>query len=73
MLRRAADAGRADAALYLGMSFDPSFVPYDDPGGVTADPAEAARWYKRALKLGRKDVAADLERVTNMTKNKAPR
>ena len=73
LLRRAADAGRADAALDLGMSFDPSFVPYGNPGGVTADPAEAARWYKRALKLGRKDVAADLERVTNMTKNKAPR
>jgi hypothetical protein len=73
LLRRAADGGRADAALDLGMSFDPSFVPYGNPGGATADPAEAARWYKRALKLGRKDVAADLERVTNMTKNKAPR
>ena len=69
LLRRAADAGSAGAALDLGMSFDPSFVPYP----ATADPAEAARWYKRALKLGRKDVAADLERVTNMTKNKAPR
>jgi len=71
LLRRAADAGSADAALDLGISFDPSFVAYGNP--ATADPAEAARWYKRALKLGRKDVAADLERVTNMTKNKAPR
>ena len=75
LLRRAADAGRADAALDLGMSFDPSFVPYGNPGGVTADPAEAARWYKRALKPGRKGrLRRILERVTNMTsKNKAPR
>jgi len=69
LLRRAADAGRADAALDLAMSFDPSFVP----AGATADPAEAARWYKRALKLGHKDVAADLERVTSMLKNTAPK
>jgi hypothetical protein len=69
LLRRAADAGRADAALDLAKSFDPSFVP----AGATADPAEAARWYKRALKLGHKDVAADLERVTSMLKNTAPK
>jgi TPR repeat protein len=72
LLKRAADAGRADAALDLAMSFDPSFVPNRNPDGATADPAEAARWYKRAIKLGRKDVAADLERVTSMIKNTAP-
>jgi hypothetical protein len=49
------------------MSFDASFVSYGNPGGATPDPAV----YKRALELGRKDVAADLERVTNVTKNQA--
>ena len=69
LLRRAADAGSADAALDLGISFDPSFVAYANPRA--ADPVQAARWYKRAFKLGRKDVAADLERITNMTKDSA--
>jgi hypothetical protein len=69
LLRRAADAGNADAALDLGISFDPSFVAYANPRA--ADPVQAARWYKRAFKLGRKDVAADLERITNMTKDSA--
>jgi hypothetical protein len=70
LLRRAADAGSADAALDLGISFDPSFVPYANP--ATADPVKAARWYKRAFKLGRKDVAADLERITNIIKTAPP-
>jgi hypothetical protein len=70
LLRRAADAGRADAAVDLGMSFDPSLVPYGRPDG--ADPVEAARWYQRAFKLGRKDVAADLERVNNMARTTPP-
>lgn len=72
LLRRAAEAGSADAAFDLAKSFDPSFVPNGNPAGATADPAEAARWYKRALKLGRKDAAADIERVTSMIKNTAP-
>ena len=72
LLRRATDAGSADAALDLAMSFDPSFVANANPGSVSADPVKAARWYKRAIKLGRKDAAADLERVTNMTKTAPP-
>jgi hypothetical protein len=54
------------------MSFDPKFVPEGSPNGATANPAEAARWYRRGLKLGRRDIAADLERVTNLIKNTAP-
>lgn len=72
LLRRAADAGKADAAVDLGMSFDPSVVPYGNSGGGTTDPVKAAFWYKRALKLGREDAAADLERVTNTTKTAPP-
>jgi TPR repeat protein len=71
LLRGAADAGRADAAVALAMSFDPLFVPEGSPNGATANPAEAARWYRRGLKLGRRDIAADLERVTNLIKNTA--
>lgn len=72
LLRGAADAGRADAAVALAMSFDPLYVPEGSPNGATANPAEAARWYRRGLKLGRRDIAADLERVTNLIKNTAP-
>ena len=71
LLRRAADAGSADAALDLAISFDPAFVP--SANKATADPVKAARWYARALKLGRKDVAADLERVSNLIKLAPPK
>ena len=72
LLRRAADAGSADAAIDLAMSFDPSFVPYNNGNGITADPTEAVRWYKRALKLGRKEVVTDIERITNLAKTRRP-
>src|SRR5262249_30159144 len=49
LLKRAADAGNADAAFDLGMSFDPSFLT-DDNKGAVADPVKAAIWYRRALK-----------------------
>jgi len=73
LLKRAAEAGSADAALDLAMTFDPAFLPNGNRDGPTADPAEAARWYQRALNLGRKDVAPDLDRVSGMIKNTAPR
>jgi hypothetical protein len=73
LFKQAAEAGSANAALDLAMTFDPSFVANGNRDGLTADPAEAARWYQRALNLGRTDVAPDLERVTGLIKSAAPR
>jgi TPR repeat protein len=64
-LRRAAEAGSAEAARDLGMSFDPSFV---GRVGASAAPdlAQAAQWYRRAIELGLKDVSRNLERLAKM-------
>lgn len=66
LLKRAVDAGSADAAVDLGVSFDPAYVPRAG-NPANADAAKAAWWYQRAIKLGRKDVAANLKRLTNVT------
>jgi hypothetical protein len=72
LLRRATDAGNADAAIALARTFDPVFLPKGNPDRLTANPAEAARWYRRGVRLGRKDVSADLERVAGMIRNTPP-
>ena len=72
LLRRATDAGNADAAIALARTFDPLFLQMGNPDRVTANPAEAARWYRRGIRLGRKDVSADLERVAGMIRITSP-
>ena len=52
LLRRAADAGNAEAALALGATFDPLVIRQLGAVGMTPDPAQAKQWYRRAATLG---------------------
>jgi hypothetical protein len=52
LLRRAADAGSADAALALGATFDPIVIRRLGAVGMTPDIAQARQWYQRAADLG---------------------
>jgi TPR repeat protein len=57
LLRRAADAGNADAALALGSTFDPLVLAHLGAVGVQADTAKARQWYQEAAQFG-SDAAA---------------
>jgi hypothetical protein len=52
LLKRAAEAGSADAALSLGETFDPLLIQRLSAVGVQADATSALEWYKRAAQLG---------------------
>jgi TPR repeat protein len=57
LLRRAAEAGSARAALMLGTTFDPLFIQQLGAIGIVPDVARARRWYEKAAELG-SDVAS---------------
>lgn len=52
LLKRAAEAGSADAALSLGETFDPLLIQRLGAIGIQADPNSAHEWYKLAAQLG---------------------
>ena len=52
VLKRAAAAGNARAALELGMTFDQAFLNKWGVVGFDPDLAQACEWYDRAIKLG---------------------
>jgi hypothetical protein len=52
LLRRAAEAGSAEAALTLGTTYDPVMLHRLGAIGTTADPAQARHWYQFAAELG---------------------
>jgi len=52
LLRRAAEAGNAEAALALGASFDPLIIKQAGGIGVQTDSAQARQWYQKAAELG---------------------
>jgi hypothetical protein len=52
LLRRAAAAGNAEAALAFGSTFDPAVITRLGAIGVQADAAKARKWYERAAALG---------------------
>jgi hypothetical protein len=52
LLRRAAEAGSASAALMLGTTFDPLVIQQLGAIGVVPDVAQARRWYEKAAELG---------------------
>jgi TPR repeat protein len=63
---RAVDAGDAKAAIYLGTTYDPSFLSRARLGKtVRADLGTAAYWYRRARDLGSSDAEALLKAVHN--------
>lgn len=51
-LRRAAEAGNADAALALGSTYDPLVLNELGAVGIAPDVASARRWYEKAKDLG---------------------
>jgi TPR repeat protein len=57
LLRRAADAGSANAALMLGETFDPVVMSELGAIGIEPDVTQAREWYQKAVDLG-SDVAA---------------
>ncbi len=52
LLRRAAEAGNAEAALALGSTFDPTVIARLGAIGVRTDAEKAREWYRRAAALG---------------------
>jgi len=52
LLRRAAEAGSAEAALALGETFDPIVFQRLHVIGIEPDAASAQKWYQRAAELG---------------------
>lgn len=61
VLRRAADAGDAQAALLLGSTYDPATFKQLKVIGSAPDPAEARAWYQRAVELGSTEAVRRLE------------
>jgi TPR repeat protein len=52
LLKRAADAGSAEAALVLGSTYDPSVIKQLGAGSVTPDIDSALKWYAIAADRG---------------------
>jgi hypothetical protein len=52
LLRRAAEAGSASAALMLGTTFDPLVIQQLGAIGIVSDVAQARQWYEKAVELG---------------------
>ncbi|MGA7790125.1 MAG: hypothetical protein WCA56_18395 [Xanthobacteraceae bacterium] len=62
-LRRAAEAGSAEAALALGSTYDPSTLKQLGAVGIAPDVARARQWYEEAANLG---SSAATERLTKL-------
>ena len=63
LLKRAATAGNAQAALKLGMTFDPVFLAEQGVVGFAPDVAQARGWYERAAELGSTEASRLLEQL----------
>jgi hypothetical protein len=63
LLRRAAEAGSASAALMLGTTFDPLFIQQLGTIGVAPDVAQARQWYEQAAALGSEAASERLAKL----------
>jgi hypothetical protein len=63
MFKRAALAGDAQAALEVGMSFDPAFLKQRGVLGITPDVTQAIDWYKKATAAGSAEAFNHLKRL----------
>jgi TPR repeat protein len=53
MFARVAEAGEAAGAFALAETYDPAVLgTMGLRGGITADPAQARRWYEKAREMG---------------------
>jgi TPR repeat protein len=65
VLRRAADAGDARAAMTLAETYDPAILEKLGVHGVVPDLAMARGWYEKAKKLGATEATQRLERLAS--------
>jgi hypothetical protein len=65
VLRRAADANDAEAALALGATYDPYVLQALKVYGLKADPVMARVWYEKARGLGSAAAPRRLEMLTS--------
>jgi hypothetical protein len=65
LLRRAAQAGSAEAALTLGSTFDPRVIGRLGAIGVPSDPQQAREWYEKAAQLGSPAAPRQLSLLAN--------
>lgn len=63
LLRRAAEAGSADAAMALATTFDPLVLRRLGAIGVTPDAARARKWYGKAAALGSSAATQSLSQL----------
>jgi hypothetical protein len=63
VLRRAADAGHAQAAMALAATYDPVALKEAGTLGVAADIATARVWYEKASQLGSAEAIRRLQRL----------
>jgi hypothetical protein len=66
LLKRAAIAGNARAALELGLTFDGTVLAQSGVLGIGSDVDQAREWYERAIKLGSTEASRHLERLASM-------
>ena len=78
--RLAALDGSAAAATSLGTSYDPLYLEKAAISGTCPSPAQAIKWYKKAISLGRKlaeirlrDLTAHLENAEDADNSQATR
>jgi hypothetical protein len=65
LLRRAAEAGSADAALALGATFDPLVIARLGAIGAEPDIGRARKWYETASKLGSQAASQELAKLAD--------
>ena len=65
LLRRAAEAGSASAALMLGTTFDPLFIQQLGTIGIVPDVAQARQWYEQAAALGSEAASQRLAKLAH--------
>jgi hypothetical protein len=63
LLRRAAEAGDARAALALATTYDPLVLKQIGALGAKADVAQAQTWYQKASELGSAEAVVRLQRL----------
>jgi hypothetical protein len=65
LLKRAADAQEASAALLLAQTYDPAVLGKQDMRSITPDPAKAREWYQKAAQYGSVDAQQRLSQMQN--------
>ena len=65
VLRRAAEAGEARAAMTLAGSYDPTVLEKLGVHGVVPDLAMARSWYEKARRFGAAEATSQLDRLAN--------